>query len=188
MIKVARIILLLTLAVQQGRSQHDADVSDTNLVWNEHYSLQWHDFRGKAGTGSIGDAGTVVHIKAKPFIVNKQIHYDVRAIFNREKSWARDTSRTLLNHERLHFDIAELYARKIRKKVSELRRRGVDDIGTFNDAIKELLLESNDVDAQYDAETLHGALSRKQAEWVRKVGQELADLKNYRKKKWVIGG
>ena len=158
------------------------------LLWNEFYKLQWDDFQGEPDKGSLGDAGTAVQIKAKPYLVKKEIRYDVEALFNRKKSWARDTSPSLLAHEQLHFDIAELYARKIRKKIRELQKQRVNDIKTFNEAIQTLLIESNEVDAQYDLETLHGALSRKQAEWSSRIKQELASLRIYKKPKRVIGG
>ena len=128
-----------------------------------------------------------MQIKARPFLVNKEIHYDVVAIFNRSKSWSRDHSPSLLDHERLHFDIAELYARKIRKRIKELQRRGVNNIKTYNTAIHEVLLESNQADQQYDLETLHGALSKKQREWTEKVKEELGSLSRYKKTRRVIG-
>jgi predicted secreted Zn-dependent protease len=171
----------------QAHLQPSAD-SDTDLIsWNEFYKIQWHDFQGEPGEGSIGDAGAFVQIKAKPFLVKKKVNYNVVALFNRRKSWARDHSESLLAHEQLHFDIAELYARKIRKKVKELNDRGVKDIKTYNAAIQDLLLESNKADQQYDLETLHGALSKKQAAWVKKVKEELSALQRYKKTKRIIG-
>lgn len=177
-------ILFATNAIPQPAGDAEADV----LLWNEFYKLQWYDFQGEPGEESIGDAGAVVQVRAKPFLVRKEIKYDVVALFNRKKSWARDVSPELLAHEQLHFDIAELYARKIRKKVKELQGRGVRDLKTFNTAIHELLLESNEVDRQYDMETLHGALTKKQAAWVSKVREELKSLERYKKKKRIIGG
>jgi hypothetical protein len=158
------------------------------LAWNEFYKLQWYDFKGSPGEGARGDAGTAVQIKAKPYLVKREVRYEVNAFFNRKKSWSRDQSPALLAHEQLHFDIAELYARKIRKKIEELQRNKVNDIKTFNAAIEELLAESNQTDIQYDAETLHGALAKKQAEWAAKVKQELGELDSYKKRKSVIRG
>jgi hypothetical protein len=157
------------------------------LEWNEHYNLVWDDFQGKVTSETFGDAGTAVQIKAKPFKIGKEIYYDVVAYFNREKSWAREQSQSLLAHEQLHFDIAELYARKIRKKISSLSDAGTDDVKIFNDAIKKILLESNDADAQYDRETLHGAIPKRQAEWEKKVAEEMKQLQDFKKKKRIIG-
>lgn len=187
MVKVAFFLLLLTSPMAHVWPQESADAAIEQLSWNEFYKLQWDDFQGEPDKNSLGDAATSVAIKAKPFLVRKKINYDVVAVFNREKSWVRDKSLSLLAHEQLHFDIAELYARKIRKKVSELTADGVDDIKVFNAAIHELLQESNEVDLQYDLETLHGALSKKQEKWTKNVKEELASLHQYRKLKRVIG-
>ncbi|HEX8037663.1 MAG TPA: DUF922 domain-containing protein [Chryseosolibacter sp.] len=156
------------------------------LAWNEFYHLRWDDFRGQPGEDAIGDAGTAVQIKAKPFRIKNVVRYDVVALFNRRKSWSRDQSPALLDHERLHFDIAELYARKIRKRIAQLHEAGVNDVKTYNAEIEELLTESNEVDYQYDIETLHGALSRQQAEWSQKVKTGLKKLEQYRKARYTV--
>src|SRR5687768_6828529 len=115
MIRLLYLLFLLPGGMSNGQSR-SASVDDRGTItWNEFYRLQWHDFQGEPQENSIGDAGTVVQIKAKPYLVKKQVRYDVYALFNRKKSWARDYSESLLAHEQLHFDIAELYARKIRK-------------------------------------------------------------------------
>ena len=187
MIKVAFFFLFSAFPNDRLLSQAHADPAIDHLSWNEFYKLQWDDFQGEPDENSLGDAGAAVKISAKPFLVKNRIKYDVVATFNRKKSWARDKSVSLLAHEQLHFDIAELYARKIRKKISELRDQGVNDIKTYNSAIQELLLESNEADERYDLETLHGALSRKQATWAAKVKNELAALQRYKKARRVIG-
>lgn len=179
-------LFCLWLPATRALPQSAADPEKV-ISWNEFYRLQWHDFQGVPDENSRGDAGTAVQIKAKPFLVKKEIRYEVVALFNRNKSWARDRSPSLLAHEQLHFNIAELYARKIRKKVNELNERGVSDLSTYNTAIQKLLLESNRTDEQYDLETLHGALSKKQTAWVKKVNEDLSNLQRYKKTKRIIG-
>lgn len=188
MIKAAFFSFILFFPAVHSGGQSNIEPALNELAWNEFYKLQWDDFQGEPDKNSLGDAGTAVAIRAKPFLVRKKVKYDVVAIFNRGKSWARDPSASLLAHEQLHFDIAELYARKIRQRVSALSDQGVTDIDVYNKAIQALLLESNKADQQYDLETLHGALSKKQAAWAEKVKESLAELKRYRKVKRVIGG
>lgn len=156
------------------------------IEWNEFYKLTWYDFQGKAAEGSRGDAGAVVQIKAKPYYVGKEIHYDVYAYFNRRKSWKKDISDQLLAHEQLHFDIAELYARKIRRQIEILKRQGANDSKSINKEIKKLLNESNSYDELYDLETLHGSLQKKQASWSRKISEELEELEDYKKERKII--
>jgi hypothetical protein len=156
------------------------------IVWNEYRPLTWDDFQGKRTEDAAGDAGTVVQIKAKPYMVKDQVKYDVFAVFVKNKSWADAQSQELLAHEQLHFDIAELYARKIRKEIAALADASENEVKVYNRAIQHLLNESNEMDIQYDLETLHGAMQKKQAEWVKNVKAELTELARYKKHKQVI--
>jgi predicted secreted Zn-dependent protease len=180
-----QLTLLLIIAVCTA-AKTQGPTGKSMLEWNEFYTLSWEDFKGKPTEESIGDAGTAVRIKAKPYYVDNKLKYNVNAYFNRDKSWATDRSPELLKHEQLHFDIAELYARKIRKRISDLSSEGVKDIDTYNAEIRALLDESNERDRQYDAETLHGAISKKQVHWEQMVKEELQALNKYKKKKKII--
>src|SRR5690606_32551892 len=108
--------------------------------------LQESDFRGIPDVDSPSDAGASVKITAKPFVSGKRIEYDVRAIFDRQRSWARGMSTSLLEHEQLHFVIAELYARKMRERAHVLQRTRVRDIAVSIRGIRKLREESNAYD------------------------------------------
>ena len=108
------------------------------IEWNEHYKLSWDHFENTVDDGRFGDAGTAVKIIAKPYFVGKSIEYNVYALFDRQKSWAFEKDDALLAHEQLHFDIAELYARKIRKKVEELRKGKIKELSDYNKAINKI--------------------------------------------------
>lgn len=178
--------LILTLAAGIAHAQKERGASQAALVWNDYYDLGWHDFEGVPGEDAVGDAGTVVQIKAKPYLIQNKVEYDVVAVFLRNKSWVIGKSDQLLAHERLHFDIAELYARKIRKKVLDLKERNITDLKIYNAAVKEILDESNAADIQYDTETLHGSLLRKQETWEAKVAEQLHELDGFKRQKRVI--
>jgi hypothetical protein len=184
--KTSCIFLAAFLTAVVASAQAQAVNPQAFIEWNPFYVLKWDDFQGKPGEDAAGDAGTSVQIKAKPYTVGKKVQYDVHVLFNKEKSWSRDQSPQLLAHEQLHFDLAEVFARRIRKKIQELEDQQVDDIKTYNKAIQALLEESNEADRQYDMETLHGALDKKQEMWKQKVKAELLELRAFKKPKRVI--
>lgn len=177
----AAMLLLLTIQLNAQT------FSDPKLEWNEFYKLTWEDFQGVPNKNSYGDAATSVQIKATPFYIDRDLHYDVLTYFNRKGSWARDTSASLLAHEQMHFDLAELYARKVRKEIKHLREQNVSNAKTINEAVRKILEESDRADAQYDAETLHGSLPKKQKYWREKIQSELAALETFKKPRRVIG-
>lgn len=178
--------LTLLIGLLVSAAAHSQEKQDL-LEWNEFYELSWDDFQATATPETFGDAGTAVQIKAKPYLAGHELHYDVRAYFNRKKSWTRDRSPSLLSHERLHFDIAELYARKIRRKIRALADHGNSDPAVYNEAIKKLLMESNHEDERYDKETLHGAMQERQGIWEKKIRSELKHLEKFKKEKRIIG-
>lgn len=157
--------------------------SQVYIEWTPTYQLNWNDFAGQPGAGAIGDAGTTVAIKAKPYLEKRKIHYIVHALFNKSKSWYRDKSPSLLAHEQLHFDIAELYARKARKVIVEIALTGEQDLKVYNKAVQKILNESNIADRQYDAETLHGSMVKKQQEWKERIAKELLALEAYKEQR-----
>ena len=91
------------------------------------------------------------------------------------KSWANRTG--LLEHEQLHFDIAEVGARRIRKEISET----VFDAGTYKLEVAMLyqrhFSEIRQMQKAYDAEHRDRYWGRDY--WRMKVGGELEDLKAY---------
>lgn len=151
------------------------------IEWKEHEKLSWELFNGKPAEDSFGDAGTAVKIKAQPHVVHGEIYYSVYALFNRKKSWCKGKSEELLAHEQLHFDIAELTARKVRRAVEQMQDDNISDIKMYNKTIKKILIKSNDFDAQYDKETFHGLVQKKQQEWQENVSEQLSALKIYAK-------
>lgn len=178
--------LALSLVPIVLKAQEQAYDPKEHILWNEFYKLRWDDFQGSAAEDAAGDAATSVQIKAKPYMVKNKVRYNVYALFNKKKSWSRDQSAQLLVHEQLHFDLAEVFARKIRKKIRELSAQNVNDVKVYNQAIQILLQESNEADQRYDLETLHGALDQKQAAWAKQIHDELVALKNYKRHKQVI--
>lgn len=165
-------------------SASTSDRSGDDLIWNATAALTWNDFRAKPDLLAKGDAASKVSIRATPYRKQKQLHYNVQTVFHRNESWCKTPSDDLLQHEQLHFDIAELYARKARMQISSLKRKGVRDVKAYNAAIAELFAESNLFDARYDRETVHGASRKKQSEWEYNVRIELMLLNRFSSENW----
>jgi hypothetical protein len=158
--------------------------TDGYLPWSEERKLSWSDFRGDINTFSGADAATAIHITARPYYYKKRLFYNVEAYFIPDESWCRSKSQELLDHEQLHFDIAELYARKARKKISEYRQMGVRDVNEYNLAVSKILEESNRFDREYDRHTIHGSLSERQLRWAKNVRIEIEMLDQFSRENW----
>lgn len=157
--------------------------SDSMLFWDNKRKLNCNDFKGKIIQNEQNykaKAGTAAEISANGFMESGMLNFRITCIFDKKTSWIIDSLCVkVLAHEQLHFDIAELYSRKIRKGVFDLRKKHQTDIELYDKLIKGLLKERNKMDDQYDKETAHGIYKSKQEAWNKKIARELCKLKAY---------
>lgn len=85
----------------------------------------------------------------------------------RNESWTKDTtSDAVLAHEQLHFDIAEVYGRKLRKAIRNVSDRQPE---SFSKVIQPIFAEEIKMQDQYDRETSHGTYTNRQDAWRKKL-------------------
>ena len=163
------------------------------ICWQEGIKLRWKDF--EANNFPI-DGRDVLDIRvgaccASEIAVlphkdnNGKPNFLVESFFVKKKSWVRDSSTTLnkvlLAHEQLHFDINELFARKIRLKVFQLYQNGSRIFGPeVGQEINCLLEEQNEFNAYFDKEAHADPSARMLQKWQAIVNRELASLKTYK--------
>lgn len=154
---------------------------DDLLEWSEETALVWDDFNGKPPVGSKFKAMTHSRIGLDAKFDEGSFIIDVNTYFIRNKSWSKNKgSEDLLAHEQVHFDIAELIARKIRKAYSEYTATDVQETGDFlQETYNEYYGPVWDSYNAYDEETHHGLIEEEQAKWAKKIQNELEELKDY---------
>lgn len=160
--------------------------TDSLKCWCNKDKLKWEDFKGK-----IPDEENRSYLKAAsafqltPVRVEKNnvLSYNIRIVFERYEAWTMDTSNYLLAHEQLHFDIAELYARKLRKAIQDVPKTNWNPTEeVFNTIIQKLYLEFANMQAEYDKQTIHGIIAESQIKWEKKIALELKNLEKYASK------
>ena len=155
------------------------------LTWNHNLELQWSDFKARPKPGNEVVAVTASGLSfsyttaiSEGNIVD--VRFNISALFYPEQSWylPGHVSDIVLDHERLHFDITELYARKFRKRLMQAAfTRNIDDeIASIYQSISD---ELNAYQLEYDRETNHSRNVEKQREWRRRVLLELSALSYY---------
>ena len=98
------------------------------MSWNHDYRLEWSDFKGEPKESSNVVAVTASGItfgfsttKSETRLID--YNYTVKADFYPDQSWCHKArvNNNILNHERLHFDITELHARKFRERINNTK-------------------------------------------------------------------
>jgi hypothetical protein len=149
------------------------------LVWSENKPLEWNDFSGQTHDSSNYDAEVFAEVRYRYSFRNlKDFRFDVAANFNKNISWSKKQhqSQDLLKHEQLHFDIAEVYARKM-KEVFDNYQYSENFEEEIVQLFNEKKAEYHALQHRYDEETNHSLNKEKQIEWEAYVHHELSRSK-----------
>lgn len=149
------------------------------LDWDANRKLTWADYKGKPDPDSDAAASTATILSVSYNISSTGFTYKIECRFSKTRSWVLHKTDYLLSHEQGHFDIAEIFARKLNKKLSEYqfnKKTCEKDLDKIYDEIDE---EKDKMQHDYDRETHHSINKEKQAEWLQKISQELNKYKNY---------
>lgn len=173
-----KIIFILFLLISFSASAF-AQLQNDTIHWSPCCKLKWEDFKGKADSNSQFGAISYPGIKYSLSANEDSFNTKVFCFFIKSKSWVRVISTTGLIHEQGHFDIAELFARKLRKTFSEYKF----NYKTVGKDIDKLFLlnkqERAKADVLYDKETDFSRNKKQQAFWNKKIKTELDKLKKY---------
>lgn len=153
---------------------------NVQIVWGTK-TLTWDDFQGKYNRKSSGIASTYSYMDMdieKNAAGKPQV--ELRAVFDKEESWVIYKEKTVLTHERGHFDITELYARKLRKKISETRfskEHYKIELWNLYKQYDQLMDKYHD---QYDDETESSMDIPQQKAWEASIKKDIEALDAYK--------
>ena len=172
--------ILLILVSCTATSFKQDDVNE-GMVWQKNRRLTWADYQGKP-QHRFAAASTVYsmyrHISKD---ASGNIYASIKAIFYPKDSWKSNwIDDALLAHEQRHFDIVELYARKLRKQLSLIQVHGKDDAQQKLDSLHSLIdAEMDAYQDTYDEETNYSMAHDEQASWIIKIDKAIDSLNTY---------
>ena len=194
----ALLLCLLGASALPAKGQKPSnDTAENRLCWQESRLLTWKDFRAPECYGdcrhypSLTAAASAARIPIVNFVDGEgRANYHVACVFRRDSSWVNpavtdvEARAHTLAHEQLHFDTAELVARKIRRYVAERRAADDDLFGPIVVTEMQCLLDEYEaLSALYDEDTnfrppaVEAAAQRR---WTLRVARELRELDRYK--------
>ena len=159
--------------------------NDTLIYWSKSRPLTSQDFQGVVPSSKVKTdevANVCSEISSEGSSLNKYTtpEYTILVYFLKRESWKKpDFSLSELNHEQTHFNISELYGRKIRALIQKLNDQGIKDLGIYKKEINDLYNERHKTDDIYDSETRNSRDLLKQKEWDEKIAKELETFKEF---------
>jgi hypothetical protein len=188
--------LLLALALAPSASaQSLSDLADTlrnqattrgALPWSSRHPVSWVDFRGKPHLGTSTAAQTSSAVSYVIQCRDAHLTFAVLAAFSPEESWVRPdiaasptASAPTLRHERTHFGITELFARRLRQALATSEGFCPHHTKDARRVFDRLKSSADEQQTRYDKETSHGMNASAQVRWDRSVVAGLDSLKNF---------
>ncbi|OIQ31084.1 MAG: hypothetical protein BM564_00190 [Bacteroidetes bacterium MedPE-SWsnd-G2] len=156
------------------------------LDWDSSRPLIWTDFKAQPDQNSSAVAVTTSGISygfTSKSSNGKVVSYEVEISthFYPHKSWQKKeiVNDYVLRHEQFHFNITELFARRFREKISDLKMS--QDVKSKVDLIyKKITSDLNDMQNLYDYETQHSKEKNTQQQWESKIEAMLEQLDQYK--------
>lgn len=151
--------------------------------WSEGRKLVWDDFQGKPIANAAEVAMTASSVEFSYTSKGNQLNWEVHAKFYPKLSWSTKKKQTdyILQHEQLHFDITELYARTMRKQLSA-EVKSVKDIDKLKKIGDDILKQWHDEQEKYDRETKHSVDAISQYRWNETIQRRLDELADFASK------
>ena len=153
-----------------------------SFVWSPTRALTWSDFRGRPNMMSDASAVTSYTIAYRATCTGDAFSFSVESYFLPTQSWVKSahlldrSSERTLSHERTHFDLSEVQARRARQGLSKLASPCSLPDDERDRLMVPYLKDDAGVQAQYDRETMHGTRTIEQGKWEGQVRRWLNEL------------
>lgn len=152
------------------------------LEWDPSRKLSWADYKARPNPDSDAAASTTTYLGINYNITSRSFSYKIYSRFSKTRSWGLHKTAYILSHEQGHFDIAEIFARKLHKKMSEYEFNRKTYNKDLDKIYRDVTKEKEDTQNQYDKETNHSINKTEQLLWLKKIAamlEEYADWADY---------
>lgn len=154
--------------------------SEEELIkWSDSRKLQWKDYLSEPDNNSDAAASTSTRIGFEYHIRDNNLTYTLSCNFSKTKSWGRHKNAYILSHEQGHFDIAEIFTRKLAKALSEYKFKTSSYKNDLKKIYTDTMQDKEKFQQRYDNETDYSRNDEKQKEWLKKIKEDLSDLREF---------
>ena len=173
-------MIFRTLFIALACTSFSVPVTTNDFIqWNPSRRLNWNDFKGSPPRSASNAALTSSGILMKFSTNGEWLDYQISCNFDKNSSWGRVKNDHILSHEQGHFDISEIYARKLNKTLKAYHPRGNSVTRDVNEIYKKVMDELLVMQNKYDEETDYSRNFRQQENWLSKIDGYLEGLKDY---------
>lgn len=156
-----------------------AQPSGDAIAWKKGSKLIWADYKGTPKPESGAAALTATLITIGYNIGPNSFSYKITSTFQPSRSWVLHRTDHILGHEQGHFDIAEVYARKLHQRMKDYKFDKEKYQAQLRKIYEDVLKEKEEMQNEYDRETNHSIDKEKQEAWLKKIARLLRESEAY---------
>lgn len=156
------------------------------MPWAATRRLAWSDFQGTPPRGGPEGARTAYGLYYAWSCRGEAFRFRVTAALHPHRSWVKpmvvgdaQESPRVLRHEQTHFDVTEVFARRMRQRFAALTGACAKPEGALQALAKQLVDEEREMQQRYDRETNHGLITARQTAWNTDVARMLTAVSRY---------
>ena len=164
--RILSFLFLFIFIQQKGFAQQN---SNSILYWSKDKKLSWSDYLASPDSKSDAAACTTTQLTVEYLFSKNKFSFRIKSFFIKSTSWGRHKTEFILSHEQGHFDIAEIFARKLNKELSEYQFNNKTYQKDLKDIYDEIVAAKTAMQDEYDFETNHSINKEKQNEWLIKI-------------------
>lgn len=158
-----------SIVAEPDRKIHPVEETEDYISWSADRKLHWNDFLSepKRNTDAVALTNTALGITYR--MTNGELDYEITCNFSKTKSWGLLKTPYILAHEQGHFDVTEIFARKLHEELLNYkfnRRTYRQDVNVIYDRVvkaKEAFQKA------YDGQTDHSRNKAQQKEWEERI-------------------
>ncbi len=158
-------------------------VSGQSIQWSSAKKLEWSDFRNPVKPTKEQDVVAITSTGIKYVVAQQKgspnkVQLHISAVFSQKNSWKNTEGLTpeALDHEQGHFDIAEIYARKIKAEVRNRIITKTDFDKNFKSLYDRNYKDYLEFQKKYDVETNRGLNTTEQQKFRNLINRQLKTI------------
>lgn len=173
----------------RAKALHVADITpyEKEIVWQPTRRLRQADFKANVANRPFEAAtNSTIRYQYAGQLFKSTVQFTIETVFDCQNSYFKGTRDPILTlaHEQGHFDITEIYARRLTKTFQEQVANTKELEAKQNAIYHQVMTEAQTMQDKYDSEVY--ADRSKQPAWLATIAQQLADLQPYADKKVTI--
>ena len=149
------------------------------IPWIPDRRLNWDDFlcEPKRNTDAVASTSTSLGIAYQ--LKNNKLTYQLTCNFSKVRSWGLVKTPYILAHEQAHFDITEIFARRLHQALQNYKVNKTTFQQDINRIYENVVNSKEAFQKLYDSQTDHSRHKGRQQDWLERIHEIMQETEPF---------